>query len=169
MDDGKGAGEFFTLELDGDEEALFEFLSNGCVGNNGDTSIDFDSAFDRFDVIELHNGFDIDFRFAENLIGGFSGWDIGIEPDKFFAFEVFDFNRFFVGEFMGGIADEDEIVLKEIDDFELSGFDGEGDQANIDGVLEDVFVNQIGTPVFHPDIDGRVFFEESGDVGRELV
>jgi hypothetical protein len=44
-----------------------------------------------------------------------------------------------------------------------------GDEAEINRVVQDVLVNQVGAAVFDPDVDRGVVVQEFFDVGRQLV
>lgn len=70
---------------------------------------------------------------------------------------------------MIGVADENEAVLVKRDDLDLPGFLGVGDEAEVDCIVDDVVVDEVGPAVFDADVDGGEVLEEAGDVGREFV
>ena len=70
---------------------------------------------------------------------------------------------------MVGIADDDQLVLEEGNDFQLAHLGGEGNEAEVHGIVQDILIDKVGPPVLDPDIDRGILLEELGDVGRQLV
>ncbi len=63
------------------------------------------------------------------------------------------------------VTDYDQLVLAEWCDGDLTVFDWEGYEAEVDGVMKDIFINQIGATVLYADVDRWEFEQEVFDVG----
>ena len=67
------------------------------------------------------------------------------------------------------MRDQDQAVVAERDHVDLPDALREGDEAEIDGIVEDILINEVGAAVFDADVDRRVVVEEFFDVGRQFV
>src|SRR5262249_51643708 len=92
LDGGEGGGEVSIIETDLNEGLLGDFLDDSALGDDGNAGVDFDGAFDGFDVVELHDVLYFDVVFFENLVEGFARGNIGLEPDEFLAGKRFKFD-----------------------------------------------------------------------------
>ena len=70
---------------------------------------------------------------------------------------------------MLGRADGDELVFHERDDLDLAGLLREGDEAEVHGVGDDVFVDEVRAAVFDAHVDVRELLHERLHVRREFV
>lgn len=127
VDDGELAEELDIFEPHLGEGLFLDFLDDRGLGDDGHAGFDFDGAFDRFDIIELHDWVERDAAVFERAVDGFAGGDIGFEGDDFFVGDLGDLDRFLFGEGVVGAADEDHGVLLHGDDLQLAILDGEGD------------------------------------------
>ncbi len=169
VDDGELAEELDIFEAHLGQGLFLDFLDDGGLGDDGHAGFDFDGAFDRFDIIELHDGVEGDPAILEGAVDGLACGDIGFEGDDLFVGDLGDLDRFLFGEGVVGAADQDHGVLFHGDDLQFAILDGERDEPHVDHIAEDVFVDLIGAAVFHVDVDGGVGSEEFLDVGGEVV
>ena len=104
MQDSERPSEPGAVECNRCEGALSDLLSDGCLWCDRDPRIDFDGAFNCFDVVEFHYGLDLDFVFAKNLVDRFARGNVGIEADKFIVCKCVNFDDRLIRERMIGMA-----------------------------------------------------------------
>jgi hypothetical protein len=68
-----------------------------------------------------------------------------------------------------GMADDDQVVVAERDAVDLAHARREGDEPEVDAVVEDVLVDHVRAPVLDAHVDRGVVVQEPLDVGRQLV
>lgn len=153
----------------GSEGSLLNFLSYSCLRCDCDSGVNLNRAFDSFDVVKLHYGLGFNLVVAEDLVHRFSSRDIGIEADELVLPEGIHIHIGVAREWVLGMANGDEPVLPKRNYFNLSRLYGEGHQPEIDGIVEDVLVHEIGATILDANVDRRIVGEERFYKGGEFV
>ena len=148
---------------------MLHFLSDGRLRDDRDAVIDFDGALHGLDVVELHDGLDLEFVLAEDLIDGLARRDVGVEADKFLRAQFFHVDLGALRQRMSGRGDEHEMIVAEGQHLDLALFHGESHETEIHGVVQNVFVDEVRAAVFHAYVDGGEIVQEFFDERRQLV
>ena len=157
------------IEIDLGERLFGDFLDNGALGNDGHTSVNFDSTFDGLDVIEFHHVLHFDVVLLQDFVERFAGGDVRLETDEFLAGKRLKFDTFLFGERMLRMADEDQGVFAQRNNFQFAVAIGISNEAKVHDVSEDVFVNLVGTAIFDVDRDGWIRLEKLLQIRRQIV
>lgn len=169
MNEENGPEEAFAFEVHRHEQSFLDFLIHCASRNDRNPGVDLDGAFDGLNVVKLHHWQNVDAGVAENLIGSFPCGNVVVETDVSVFGEFFQVDDLAFGEGMFRAGDENQLVFKKRDVFEFPVFGGIRHDAQIHDVVENVFVDEVGSAVFQMDIYRRVSAEESLHVWRELV
>ena len=79
--------EIVPFQRHGHQAALGHFLLERGLGHNSDAAIEFEGAFNRFDVIELHGVLHLDPLIAQELVQRLAGRQVRVEADEVLAIE----------------------------------------------------------------------------------
>src|ERR1017187_1825696 len=169
VEDGERAGEFAPLEPEHGERPLPRLLDHGRLRHDRDPVVDLDRALHGLDVVELHDGLDLELVLAEDLVDGLARRYVGVEPDELLAGKVGDGHLAALGERVLGVADDDEVVVPEGNHVDLADLGGKGHEPEVDAVVQDVLVDKVRASVLDADVDRGKVVEEPLDVGRKLV
>lgn len=169
IDHRQGTVKGFPLKFDNREAPGAEFLLDCGPGNDGDTRVDFNGAFDCLNIVKFHDGFGLDVGVPENLVHGTTRGDVGLEADEFVGSQIGYDDFLFLAERMAGGTDHNKTVLFKALGFDVLLVSGEGDESKITSAVLDFLINLIGAAVFDMDVDVGKFLEELFDVGRKLM
>lgn len=122
---------------------MLDLLGNSGSRGNCDPRVDFHCSFHRFNIVELHDRFRIDFIVAEYLIHRLAGGNIGIETDEFVLSQHAHVGVRFAGKWVVWVANGYEPILPKRDNLDLPHFYREGDESEINRIMQYVFVNKI--------------------------
>ena len=173
MEDSEGAviglALRLSLEIEGDEGAIADFLFDGPPRDDGDAGVDLDRPLDGLDVVEFHDRLDGEAVIAEDPVDGAAGGDVGFEGDEFLPGNLGDGDFAAIRQRMLGAADRHQAVAAEGLDLDQAAGGGEGDEAEVAGAGQDVVVDLVGAAVFDVDVDAGMALEEALQVGGQLV
>jgi hypothetical protein len=131
--------------------------------------IDFDRAFHRLDVVELHHRLDLELVLAEDQIDRLAGRDVRVEADELLAREVLHLEIRAFRQRVLRVRDQDQVIVAERQHLDLPLLHRKRHQPEIDRIVQDVLVDQIRTPVFDAHIHRREIMQEFFDERRQLV
>src|SRR4051812_16377806 len=128
MEDGEGSRVVLPLEMNGRERSLLHFLQDGRLWHNRDAMIDLYRAFHRFDIVELHDRFDLELVVAKDLIDRLASRDVWIEANETLRRELLHFQFAAFGERMTRMRDQHEVIVAERQHLDLTLLHRESDE-----------------------------------------
>src|ERR1035437_2448741 len=163
------AGKLFPQKRYHRERTDLLFLLHGGVRHDRNSVIDLNRTLHGLDVVEFHDGFDLQLVITEDQIDRLARRDVGVEADKFLSHQIAWIDLLALRERVRGMGDQNQAVVAKWHRLDLPHFDRKGHQTEIDRVVQDVLVNEIRAAVFDADIDRGKILQEPFDVWRQLV
>src|SRR5262245_33501097 len=119
MDDADGPCKGALGKVDGHQHPAQNLIRNRSLGQNRNTDPNLERAFDRFDVVELHDVIDSDLMLLEDSIDRLARWNVPLESDEVLPSQSLDADTAATGKPMLRIAHYHQLVLTKWNDFEI--------------------------------------------------
>ena len=89
-----------------------EISADGAQRDDGNAGINFDGAFHRLNVVELHHRLHINVLVLEDLVDRLAGRDVRLEANEFLVGDRLELDRLLFRERMLGMTDQDQRILR---------------------------------------------------------
>ncbi len=167
-DQGKVAADLGVGDGDGGEHFGANVFFDVGAGNEADADVGGDEALEQFAGVKFHGEVGLEAAVVKKLLDGVAGVS-GLGDDQRELGDIGHGGRLHLSEGMLRRSDDDQLVAMDEDDGEAGVGDGKGDDAEVDGVVDDGFENLavVGALDVHRDV-GILLFEVGKNVGQDV-
>ena len=164
-----GAPDPLRIDRPGGEATLFDFLTHGGFGNDGDGLFGLHGRLHSLDILEFGDQCDLHARLTQHLVEMPAGGNVGREADEALSVELLKRDGAFAPQRMLRGHHEHEFLLPAGDGSQAGARLGIGDQSQISPAILHRLVDLLGLAIVDGDLDSGMVFSEQLEERREIV